>query len=246
MKKNLILLVCFLLSYSIGNAQTDYRQWEAGYITAKAGQSEMFEKGITAHNRKFHNADPYKVAVFSVLSGPNSGKYFVALGPVTFTQIEGRPASDEHGMDWEKNVLPYVADEGETSYWRQDKDNVYNAPGSDKFTRARFRNFTLMPGQRDRFSALLKQVTAVYKAKALPASYSVYFKWGASVGPNVIAEIDVEHWSFFDLPDTWKKDFDEVNGAGAYDRFIEDMTLSIDRTKTFDELLEYKPALSSE
>jgi hypothetical protein len=246
MKNHFSLLLFFLLSFSIGKAQTDYKQWEAGYTTVKAGQTDLFEKGIAAHAKKFHNADPYKMNVFSVLSGPNSGKYFFALGPCTFTQIEGRPASAEHDMDWQKNVTPYVQDEGETSYWRQDKDNVYQAPGSEKFTKTRFRNFTLLPGQRDRFSALLKQVTAVYKAKALPASYSVYFKWGASTGPNVIAEIDMEHWSFFDRPDTWKKDFDEVNGEGAYDRFMDDVVLCIDRSKTFDELLEYKPMLSSD
>jgi hypothetical protein len=246
MKKLFILLACFLFSYTIGQAQTDYKQWEGGYITVKSGQADMFEKAIAAHTKKFHNADPYKMEVFSVLSGPNSGKYFVALGPVTFTQIEGRPAGAEHDGDWSKNVVQYIQDEGETSYWRQDKDALFSAPGSDKFTRARFRNFTLLPGQRDRFQAILKQIAAVYKAKAYPASYSVYWKWGASAGPNVIAEIDVEHWSYFDRPDTFAKDFEEVNGPGSYDRFQDEIPLCIDRAKTFDELLEFKPALSSD
>jgi len=245
MKKNLILFLCFLLSYSASQAQTDYKQWEAGYSTVKPGMSDQFEKGVGAHAKKFHNADPYKMAVFSVLSGPNTGKYFLALGPVTFTQIEGRPASAEHDADWAQNVAPYLSDEGETSYWRQDKDAVYMSPGSEKFTKIRFRNFTLVPGQRDRFTAMLKQVAAVYKAKAYPASFSAYWRWGASAGPHVITEIDVEHWSYFDRPDTFKKDFEEVNGEGSYDRFIDDLDLCIDRTKTFDEMLEYKPASSS-
>jgi len=246
MRKNLTLLFIILLIYTTVQAQSDYRQWEAGYVSVKSGQSEMFEKGIAAHNKKFHNADPYKIAVFSVLSGPNSGKYFVALGPVTFSQIEGRPTGDEHGMDWDKNVLPYIDSEDETSYWREYKDALYRAPGSDNFTRSRFRNFTILPGQHEQFETLVKQVANMYKVKAYPASYSVYFKWGASAGPHAITEISVDHWSYFDRPDTFEKDFEEVNGAGSYKRLMEGLELCVDRTKTFDELIEYKPALSSE
>jgi hypothetical protein len=246
MKKLFILLSFLTFCLAIGNAQTDYRQWEAGFIKAKAGQSDMFEKGIAAHNRKFHTADPYKVGVLSTLSGPHTGQYFVFLGPVTFTQIEGRPSGAEHDMDWEKNITPYVEEEGETSYWREDKTNIYRAPGSDNFTRSRFRNFTLLPGQRDRFEGLIKQVAAMYKAKAYPASYSVYWKYGASVGPHVITEISVDHWSYFDRPDTFKADFEEVNGAGSFERFQDEFELCIDRSKTFDELMVYKPNLSSE
>jgi hypothetical protein len=245
MKKMLMVLGIFLFAFSMGNSQTDYMQWEAGYITAKAGQGEMFKKGLAAHNKKFHNADPYKIAVFSVLSGQHSGQYFLGMGPVTFTQIEGRPSGDEHRMDWQQNVLPYVESEGETDFWRLDKQIQYKAPNSDNFARSRIRFVTLLPEQRDRYKDALKQVLNVLKTKGYAASWNVYWKWGASTGPDVITEINMEHWSYFDRDIDFQKDFEEVNGEGSYDRFLEELKLSVDMSKTYDELWQFMPELSS-
>jgi hypothetical protein len=72
------------------HAQTDYSQWECGYMRAKPQQSALFEKGLTEHNKKFHNTAPYKIGVFEVITGPNSGNYFLALGPVSWTQLACR------------------------------------------------------------------------------------------------------------------------------------------------------------
>ncbi|HJW31480.1 MAG TPA: hypothetical protein VJ508_19760, partial [Saprospiraceae bacterium] len=169
----------------------------------------------------------------------------IALGSMTFTDIEGRPNSPEHNMDWKMNVLPHVETDGETIYWRQDKDATYSAPNSDHFKYSRLRYFTLIPGERDRFEDQVKKVAAMYKGKAYPASYNVYWRFGASTGPHVCTEINMEHWSYFDRPDTFEKDFEEVNGEGSYERFMEEYKLCIDRTKTYDELIEFQPDLSS-
>lgn len=226
-------------------AQTDYQQWECSYVRVKPANVDLFEKGLAAHNKKYHNADPYKIGVFDVLTGPYSGGYFIGLGPVTWTQIEGRPTGSEHDMDWQQHVAQYIDEESETEYWRMDKDIKYKAANSDNFTRSRIRNFTLKPGERDRFESLLRQVVAVYKQKAYPASYNVYWRQGASQGPHAITEINMDHWSYFDRPDTFEKDFNEVHGEGAFQRYIEEFELCLDRSKTYDELIVFKPELSS-
>lgn len=210
------------------------------------GQNDMFEKALAAHNKKFHNADPFKVGVSEVKSGPASGSYTLVMGPVTFTQIGGRPNSPEHNADWQKNVMPYVESIGDASFWRVDKDASYRAAGADAFTKSRLRFITLNPGQMDRFKDAIKMIGEVYKAKNYNASYSVYIKWGASAGPHVATEIGFADWSWFDQPNTIEKDFEEVHGAGSWQKFLDEWELAVDRTKTFDELDEFMPSLSSD
>jgi hypothetical protein len=245
--KNLFFILLLLGLFSgTAAAQATYRQWETGYIKPKSDKVDMFEKGLAAHNKKYHNADPYKVNVFEVTMGPHSGSYFVVIGPMTFTQMEGRPDSDEHNADWANNVVPYIETNDDDGYWRQDQDIMYRAPNSDNYGKSRIRNYTLLPGERDRFEAQAKKVMDLYKAKAYPASFFVYWRWGASAGPHVCTEINMDNWSYFDRPDTFAKDFDSVHGEGAYEDFIDEFELCIDRTKTFDELITWSKKLSSE
>ncbi len=245
--KNLLITLCLLTWVSISAwAQTDYLQFEVASYTVKLGQRDMFEKGLAAHNKKFHNADPFKVGVFRVESGPGSGEYVLVMGPVTFSQIEGHPSGTEHDGDWQKNVLPYVESISESNYWRVDKDITYRPEGSATYNKSRLRFFTLNPGQSDRFKAAIQMIADVYKAKKYNATYTVYWKYGASQGPHVATEIGMNSWSWFDQPNTIQKDFEEVHGAGSWQKFMDELDIAIDRTKTFDQLDSFRPDLSSD
>ena len=244
--KNLIILFSLVFGLcTSGWAQTDYKQWETHRFTVKMGQEDDFEKSLAAHNKKYHNAAPYKTYVYTLHTGPNSGDYEIALGPMTFTQLAGRPAGKDHDDDWSK-VMSHVESTGESEYWRSDKDINYQPPGSDAFNALRWRLFTVRPGQTDRAEALFAQVEKVYETKKLGAGYRLYWKWGASQGPHVCAEMSMASWAYFDNPNTFVKDFDEVYGEGAYDRFLEDMDRGMDRSKTSDELVMFEPELSSD
>src|SRR5690349_7599447 len=107
MKNLVILFSCMFGLITSGWTQTDYKQWETHRFKVKMGQEDDFEKSLAAHNKKFHNAAPYKTSVFSLHTGPNSGDYEIALGPMTFTQLEGRPAGKDHDEDWAK-VMSHV------------------------------------------------------------------------------------------------------------------------------------------
>lgn len=243
--KNLFITLV-LLSWGVMTswAQTDYKQWETHRFTVKMGHEADFEKGLAAHNKKYHTADPFKTGIFDIHTGPNSGQVELSMGPMTFTQMEGRPDSPEHNADWAM-VMSHVESAGESMYWRADKEIEYAPAGSENFTALRWRYFTIRPGQSDRFEGLLKQVLAVYKAKNYGAGYRVYWRWGASQGPHACAEMSMSSWAFYDQPNTYEKDFEEVNGEGSYDRFVEELDLCLDRTKTYDELVKYRPDLSS-
>jgi hypothetical protein len=244
--KNLLITLCMVMvgSFSL-TGQTDYKQWETHRFKVKMGHEDDFEKGLAEHNKKFHNAAPYKTSIFEINTGPNTGMYELAMGPMTFTQMEGRPSGKDHDTDWAK-VMEHVESSGETVYWRADKDIRYAPAGSESFSALRWRYFTLRPDQRDRFDDLLAQVEKVSETKKLEAGYSAYWRYGASQGPHVCTELSMPGLSYLDRADTWIKDFDEVNGEGSYDRFLEDLDRCVDRTKTYDELVKFRADLSSD
>ena len=239
MKKTVLLVGLIALTLSV-MAQTDYQQWEVMNIKPKADKLDLFKKGVAAHNKKYHAADPYKVMVSSAITGPNSGQLTWVMGPATWTQLDNRPGKGEHDMDWEKNVVPYVESFGEISYWRADKDIQYRPANANmaSYTKGRLRFFTILPGQSDRFADAIKKIAEVYKKKEYTASYSVYWRYGASPGPHVAVSLDFDKWAYLDKPNAFVKDFEEVHGANSWDRFLDELALSVDRTKTFDELNE--------
>lgn len=244
--KNLLFTLCLIMWTTLSlQAQTEYKQWETHRFKVKMGHAEDFEKGLAAHNKKFHNAAPYKTGIFEIRTGPNSGDYELVMGPMTFTQMEGRPSGKEHDADWAK-VLEHAEPVGETVYWRADKDILYAPAGSEAFNTMRWRYNTLKPDQRDRYKKLLEQVEAVFETKKLGAGFTAYWKYGASQGPHVCTELSMPGLKYLDRPDTWIKDFEEVHGEGSYDLFIEDMDKCVDRSKTYDELVHFRPDLSSD
>ena len=244
--KNLFIALSLLFGMcTSGWAQNDYQQYVTHRFKVKMGHEDDFEKSLAAHNKKFHNTAPYKTAVFSLHTGPNTGEYELALGPMSFTEMEGRPGGKTHDDDW-AIVLSHVESTGETVYWKADKNIDYRPAGSDAFTALRWRYFTVRPGQAERVKNMFAQVEKVFEVKKMGAGYRTYWRWGASQGPHVCAEMSMASWGYFDQANTFEKDFDEVHGAGAYDRFLDDMEMAIDRTKTYDELVRFMPALSSD
>ncbi len=244
MKKPILIIGLMAFAISV-IAQTDYLQWEVMNMTPKADKVDLFKKGLGAHTKKYHATAPFKVTINSISAGPSSGQYTWIMGPCTWTQLDGVNTKGEHDMDFEKNVTPFVESFGPTSYWRLDKDVNYLAPNDATFTKSRLRFLTLIPGQEDRAGELFKMIADVYKKKAYGASYQAYWRMGASPGPHVATSIGFAKWAHFDSPNTLSKDFEEVHGEGSWDRFIEDYGRCIDLTKSFDELNEYMPELSS-
>lgn len=245
MKKQLLtFLACLFMGMGL-NAQADYLQWETSYYKVKPGQEENFKKGLAAHNKKYHPADPYKIHVFDVITGPNSGAYFVAMGPTTFTQLDGRPSGDDHDADWAKNITPYVESASETVFWRLDDENMFEPEGSNNWPLSRWRHTTIHPGEGDRWEENMKKVVAVYKAKNYPAAFRAYWRWGASRDSDAITEMNIPNWAALDREVKFAADYDSVHGENSYQRFLEEMAIAVDREKTYDELVKYNAELSS-
>lgn len=242
--KRLILFACALAIAFSAVAQSDYLQWEVMNIKPKADKLDLFKKGVAAHNKKYHASGPYRVTMVSVLTGPSSGQYTWIMGPCTWTQLDSRPVKGEHDMDWDKNVVPYVESFGEVSYWRLDKDINYQAPNPATLIKSRIRFYTVIPGQGERLTDLLKKIAEIYKKKQYPASYNVYRRQGAAEGATVAVGLDFSKWAYFDSAPNIMKDYEEMYGDNSWNRFLDEFALCIDRSKTTDELNEIVAELS--
>lgn len=246
MRKPLILLSLLAFVLSAVKAQTDYTQFLVVNLKPRPDRISQFEAGLGAHNKKYHTADPFKAYVWSVQTGPASGSYYYVLGPTTFTQWDARTTTPEHDADWNNSVLAHCESVGEANYWRWDKDINYSPEGgSANFGKSRLRYVTINPGEGDRYEDQLKKIVEVYKQKKYPATYNVYWRFGASAGPHACVEINFANWAFFDTPSTFMQDFESIHGEGSYQRFLDEFSIAIDRTKTYDELMNFVPELSS-
>jgi len=112
-----MLLLPFL---AISQNTTEYGVFESALLTPNPTQINQFEKGITAHNKKYHDDGPYGVRVYWISNGPNTGSYVWIMGPFTWSSLDNRPAEKEgHDTDWNNNIAPYMtADSGKQTYWR--------------------------------------------------------------------------------------------------------------------------------
>ncbi|MEZ4881661.1 MAG: hypothetical protein R2775_04710 [Flavobacteriaceae bacterium] len=70
--KKLIFTMLLLPLLSIGQESTEYGVFENAVLTPNPGQITQFEKGITAHNKKYHGDGPYGGRVYWISNGPKT------------------------------------------------------------------------------------------------------------------------------------------------------------------------------
>lgn len=130
-------------------------------------------------------------------------------------------------------------------YWRAVKEAAYEPAGSPSLPHSRARVSYVHPGQMDRFTEQMKKVAEVYKQKKYSGSFSMATRWGETQGANAVTFTNFANWAFWDEDIDFVKDFDEVHGAGAYTRFMEELDLCVDHAKTYDQISDPVPDLGS-
>lgn len=243
MKKMFLSFALFAFVLSGSFAQTDYVQVEVMSLTPKADKVDLFKKGLAAHNKKYHAAGPYHVSIGYVYSGPNTGNYTWYMGPTTWTQMDGRPDKGEHQLDWDKNVSPYLHAAGPVSFWRHNKEIDYQPEGVPESTKSRVRFHHVRTGQMDRFTEQMKKVMEVNKAMKSKMSFQVWTHFGFTDGPNAVTVQNFANWAALDAVGDFAQEFEKKYGMGSWDRFLEELDLCIDRSRSYEELHENQPDL---
>jgi hypothetical protein len=242
MKKLLfILTLLFIWSAAISLAQ-EKATISVYRVFAKPGKDEALKKAIAAHAQKFHTGK-WKWRVFSVLSGVDEGAYQILKGPNSWTELEGRnDISEEHMRDYDANVTPLVEKTTPALYLTYERD-VSSDSVSGPSKKTLIRRLYVKPGKGasvENYASIWKKV---YEKLGVPvAAYWTFF----SGEPEFILAYRLPN-GFIDLEQPMGKrireTFNEIAGNGAYDRYAEDLGSLV--TKIDNEMIEYKPELSS-
>ena len=89
------------------------------------GHAAQLEKGVKAHNAKYHTTGEAKASLFSIMTGPRSGQYAWVQGPMTYATLD-KPLSAEHNADWDANVAAHCRNMGDLRLVKRDEATTYN------------------------------------------------------------------------------------------------------------------------
>ena len=226
MKSLCTLLLAFVSTIVSGQ---DYAMYEIHYLRIKPGNEQAVAEGITKHNKTYHAEDPYRNSVFSILTGPHTGDLMFAMGPLTFTQLDNRPASSEHNADW-LSVQSLCERIEDVQYWTANDELSFTPENADDsprlLSRVRFFEvednalFRKVQGQNIKTTAARggNNPRTMFRKRFLSndkvtwATVTTYKNW---------AELDKDNGA------DWQETFKSVNGEEAWDIWREEIGKAI-------------------
>ncbi len=221
MSKLILMAFCMpLFLFAQGDDKAKSRIVELSYMKAKVGMEAKFEAAIKKHNEKFHKEGVYEAALYAISTGNESGWYVWGMGGFTFTDLDNRPAGDDHAADWDKNVAQYIAEYGRVEYWRWNDKLSLGKESDEKMIQVWW--LDINRGEYYRFENAMKLILEVNKK--MDSEIGVYNKqFGQNDGRDVALSWPIENWAEFDNDD-WemKTEFDKMYGEGSWDDLLEE------------------------
>ena len=215
---------------------SSYRVW------AKDGHDDALKAAITAHAAKYHSAN-WKWRVSEVLTGPDGGAFMITEGPVSWTDFEGRgDLGAEHQKDYSTTIAPHVEKSTADTYATYEQSASTVAGGAFSSNKVLLRHMYYKPGRSTQTLAMLRAWKQIWAKCGL--NVVVWRSFFSGEGQFTIA--DRLKKGFTDLDDDnvdFRKAGDEIFGPGGYDALVEQTGQNC--SKVVDEVIEFKPELSS-
>ena len=207
------------------------------------GEMDALKKGMADHNKKFHSIAPYHAEVWNVFVGPHEGRWLWGMGPCTFTDLDNEPAGQEaHDKDWMANVESHCVKVSEEEYWKLNDKYSYTPEGYN-LGKAVWTFFDIKPFEMYRFHAILEKVAKVYREKKYPNPFNVFEnQFDSNNGRDIMLEWGFNSWSYFDKDNSFKKDYEELNGEGSWNQLLNELRDIVNNS--YDEVAEYMKNLS--
>jgi hypothetical protein len=242
MKRFAVLLAfCIAASLALSQAQ-DKAILSTFRVFPKPGKDADLKKALAAHAAKYHKGD-WRWRVFLVVSGPDEGSYQINEGPASWTALEGRKdISDEHTRDYETTVLPLTEKALPNAYMRFQKDLSTDSAGGT-FKKVLLRHYFPKPGKGVRFMNTVATWKQAWEKMGLKVTVWTSFYSGQ---PQIVTGFRLRQgWIELEniKPTMFREAFDQIAGVGAYDRYLEDLSQSIDHID--EDMMELLPEVSS-
>ena len=243
--KNLIFIMLLVPFLTLSQNSTEYGVFENAILTPNPAQVTQFEKGIAAHNKKYHVNGPYGVRVYWINNGPKTGSYVWVMGPFPWSSLDNRPAQKEgHDADWNTNVAQYTTSEsGTQSYWRFQAE-LSRFPKNFTIKNMEVDYWDVKRGKMAEAKKLVEKVHKVYVDKSPDETYGIY----TNEFPSTKEGRDLTIISFFDKSAWLGEDhgfvtkYETVYGKDSWGQFLKDWMAVTDGGET--ELWIFLPELS--
>jgi len=219
--KRIIGFLIPLLTCGILFAQ-DYVMFQTSILKLRAGENAKLQAGVKKHNDKYHNGkDRPKAYLWYINTGPNSGNYSWATGPMKFSHMD-QTLKDDHVKDWEKNVSPY-ADETNVVFMMRDEEMTYNPKNEVVGENILMKRIPIKNGPKH-VEAVEEAVTKI--ARALRRTRSniarrVYRDAFPDGREEIMLVYPFSSWTEFEgglrgLPEGFQDSYEKIYGKGSF------------------------------
>ena len=219
--KRIIGFLIPLLTCGILFAQ-DYVMFQSSILKLRVGENAKLQAGVKKHNDKYHNGkDRPKAYLWYINTGPNSGNYSWATGPMKFSHMD-QTLKDDHVKDWEKNVSPY-ADETNVVFMMRDEEMTYNPKNEVVGENILMKRIPIKNGPKH-VEAVEEAVTKI--ARALRRTRSniarrVYRDAFPDGREEIMLVYPFSSWTEFEgglrgLPEGFQDSYEKIYGKGSF------------------------------
>ena len=226
MMKRIIGIIIPLMVCATLVAQ-DYVMFQTSILKLRAGQNHSLQQGVKKHNDKYHSGENSpKAYLWYINTGPNSGNYSWATGPLKFSDMD-QSLPDGHVKDWERNVSPY-ANETEVIYMVRNEELTYNPENETVGENILMKRYQIKdgPGHGAAVVEAIGSITKVLKKTNAKIARRVYFNKFPNEGQSDLMLVyPFKSWSSFEggrlgLPEGFVDDYEKMYGKGSMQKNV--------------------------
>ncbi|MBL7473624.1 hypothetical protein [Robertkochia sediminum] len=175
MKRILSILVMVACTAALAQEQTPTVVFDQIMVTPHPEKVMQFHKAVAEHNKQFHTDAPRQVAVYQIMTGPNTGKYIWNLGPCTWQELDERPMDTGHNEHWVNNVTPTLTTEAHGTFWQYHPEfsNISNNFKLNMLS-ITFYDVKRGIGNFDKIKAVMERFTQLYREKYPEDMFGIY------------------------------------------------------------------------
>jgi len=222
---NWMMLIPFLVFPQNDQSNNDeYLIVGTTIFTAHSDKMEEFSQGMKNHNEQFHAEGAMGVRIFNIMNGQNANSFMAVMGPMPWSALDQTNENQEaHDEDWANNVVPHIAEEKDMTFWRFHND-LSHFPSNFEMNKLKVTVWDIERGKYEDMKSGLEKVTKVLKEKSPEMPFGIYTnEFGSSQsGQDLSVVYFFDDYAWLGRDQNLKEKYDEVNGAGAFDTFVDE------------------------
>ena len=248
-KKILIMIVSLglLTGMSLAVAEDEEkndRLARVALITAKDGQQKALEEAITAYHKYMSDKEgAWRYQWFSIVTGPNTGKYIARSGSHNWEDFDAEHDwDDEAGERFARDVAPHIASFVTTIAQTDDELGIW-PESMEEYNYFSVTNWYVKQGKNNAYNDGMEKVNKLLVEGGWPNYYA--FSYPVSGGKGNQVTLVSPRKNFADMAPKEPKFFDVLSKAMGEEEasaFLAEWSTTY--TSGQNSLLRYRPKLS--